>query len=319
MRRIIFVSFLLVTLLISCSPSVTITQTVNDPALPPERTQPVSTLTSAPTPYTTLPLTVTTTPSLISTPHTLDLKVSPNGEYFAFAYFYYPTKQQTIEIKNKEDKLIWAIPFQAELSPYEPNPTIEIIRWSNDSTQLYFCYFVGPLEGRVTWPGYELQQIDLKTGNVRHVLPGEGAMSFEISPDSSQIAYIRSQDQPRIIYIRNLSTDVEKKADVIFASKNYVAMGNIQWSPNSAGLFFETEDDHKMLQAVYLDLSTMEQKVIKEYPTYDSSGWTSFFERWVDDETLVFTEFGNNGFQQTIHVNVRNNQIIVIGTPTPIR
>jgi hypothetical protein len=292
---------------------------VNDPAWPPEPTQPVSTLTSAPTPYTTLTPTVTTPPPLISTPHTLDLKVSPNGEYFAFAYFYYPTKQQTIEIKNREDKLIWKVPFEAELSPYEPNPTIEIIRWSNDSTQLYFCYYVWPIEGRVTWLGYELQQIDMKTGNVQHVLPGEGEMSFEISPDSNQIAYIRSQDQPRIIYIRNLSTHLEKKADVIFASKNYAAIGNIQWSPHSIALFFETEDNNNMLQAIYLDLSTMEQKVIKQYSTYDSLRSTSFFEGWVDDETLVFTEFGNNGFQQTIHVNVRNNQIIVIGTPTPIR
>lgn len=263
----------------------------------------------------TLTPTVIAPSPLISTPHTLDLKVSPNGEYFAYAYFYYPTEKQTIEIKNKEDKLLWEIPFQARLSPYEPNPTIEIIRWSNDSTRLYFCYFVGPAEGRVTWPGYELQQIDLKTGNVRHLLPGEGAMSFELSPDTSQIAYIRSQDQPRIIYIRNLSTDVEKKADVIFASKNYVGIGNIQWSPNSTGLLFETEDNHRMLQAIYLDLSTMEQKVIKEYPTYASSGWTWFFEGWVDDETVVFTESGTNGFQQTIRVNVRNNQIIVIGTP----
>ncbi len=319
MRHIIFVSFLLIVLLTSCSPSVAIPHTANDPALPAVQTQRVATLTLAPSPSTTPTPRVITTPSLLSTPHTLDVEVSPNGEYFAYAYFYDPAKQQTLEIKDKEDKLIWSIPFQAELSPYEPNPTMGIIRWSNDSTQLYFYYYVWLIEGRVTWLGYELQQIDMKTGNVEHVLPGEGEMSFAISPDSTQVAYIRNQDQPRIIYIRNLSTGLEKEAEVIFASKNYVAIGNIQWSPNSAGLFFETQDHNEMLQTIYLNLSTMEQKVIKEYPASDSLGGTSFIEGWLDDDTLVFTEFGSNGSRQTIHVNVRNNQTIVIGTPTPIR
>jgi Tol biopolymer transport system component len=110
-----------------------------------------------------------------------------------------------------------------------------------------------------------LQKIDIKTGDIQYLLPGKGFMSFEISPDGTKIAYTRSQDKPSIIYIRNLSTSSEKTAYVKFGSKNYDLVGDIHWLATGKELAYQTETDDFVVQTIFLDTVTMNQKVIREY------------------------------------------------------
>ena len=316
MRNIIFSSSLLIIALASCAPSAT--------ATPPAMVVVPPTITSVPTITLTQnpPVTISTPtndmPSPTAEPFVMSELASPNGEYIAYTYFYFGTEQQTMEIQDKTGKLIWQIPFQGELPRgYDPRPTIGMYQWSKDSSQLYFCYYWSPDGGdiMVQWTGYDLQKIDIKTGSVQRVLPGSGYMTFAISPDESQIAYVRKQDQPGVIYVRNLSTGIEKTAYVIIPPENYVTLGDIEWSPNGKRLVFETQDNNHMVRTIYLDLTTMKQSVIKEYPVIDFPGW-AVFQRWVDNHILEFAESGDNGVQ-IIQIDIESKETVVIGTPTP--
>lgn len=315
MRNIIFLSSLLIIVQASCAPSTTATPTVRVAVLP--TITPVPTITLTPNPPVAFSTPTSDMPSPTASPFVMSELASPNGEYIAYSYFYYGTEQQTIEIQDKEGKLIWQIPFQGELPHYDPRPTIGMYQWSKDSSQLYFCYYWSPDGGDiiVQWTGYDLQKIDIKTGSVQRVLPGSGYMTFAISPDESQIAYVRKQDQPGVISVRNLSTDIERTAYIIIPRENYVTLGNMEWSPNGKGLVFETQDNNHMVRAIYLNLTTMKQRVIKEYPVINFPGW-AVFQRWVNNHILEFAESGDNGVQ-IIQIDIESKETVVIGTPTP--
>jgi len=90
----------------------------------------------------------------------------------------------------------------------------------------------------------------------------------------------------------------------------------MEWSPNGNGLVFHTQDNAHMLQTIYVNPSTMEHRVIKKYPAPDSQDTWANFDGWLDDNTLIFAESGNEGIQ-IVHLNIRNNESVVIGTPTP--
>jgi protease II len=189
---------------------------------------------------------------------TMGSQISPNGEYTAYSYFYYGTEQQTVEIKDKEDKLIWQIAFQGELPHSDPRTTIGVYRWSNDSSQLYFCYYWSPDGGDIfiRESCSRLQAIDIKTGEIRPVVL-EGYTAFEVSHDGSQIAYLKC-DESCTIHIQNLLTGSEKTALALTKSKDYIAIGGVFWSPSDKGLVFHTQDkDYIMLQTIYLDTSIM--------------------------------------------------------------
>ena len=254
------------------------------------------------------------TPALIAD-HAFKILDSPNEEYVAKAYFEndHPSGKQTIEIQNKKGKLIWQIPYQGEMSTSDPRPSLAIFQWSSDSSQLYFYYAFSPDGGdrAFWWTGFDLQEFDIKTGEIQYVLPGKGFMSFAISPDGMQIAYTRQQDNPSIIYTRSLSTGVEKAAYVIFGSKNYSRVGDIHWSSTGKQLAFQTETDDGMVQTIYLNLSTMKQKVVREYKLLAMD-----FQGWTDDGKLEFREYGDT-FSQIVHVDVKDNETFIIGTPTP--
>ena len=317
MRNIISLCSLLTMVLAACAPRPTIAPTLTISAAP---TRLNSTITPTPKPSASIIVSATAseTPSQSAKPFTMSSKISPNGEYSAYAYLYQETGQQAIEIRNKQDKLIWRIPYQGESPQNSPITTIGIHRWSNDSSQLYFCYAWSPDGGDifVKESCQGLQKIDINSGEIQPVLP-EGYVVFAISVDESQIAYIRCQNEPCVIHIRNLSTGLEKTAYVIFKSKNYIAVGNMEWSPNGNGLAFVTQDNDHMVQTIYLDPNTMKQKVMKENPTFDFSGW-AYFQGWADNDTLEFVEAGNTDNEtQIIHVDVKNKETILVGTPTP--
>ena len=260
---------------------------------------------------------VSETSSATAEPFIMSESTSPNGEYIAYSYFYYGSEQQTIEIHDKTGNTIWQIPFQGELPNYDPRPTIGTHLWSNDSSQLYFCYYWSPDGGDVfiRYSCRDLQTIDIKTGQIQTVV-SEGYTAFEISPNGSHIAYLQCNDETCAIHVRNLSTGSEKTASAIANLKDYIAEGGISWSPDGKGLVFHTQDKDAMMKTIYLDVATMKLKLIKEYSVPLSRPEWAAFDGWVDDNTLIFVESGNMG-EQVIYLNIRNNESIVIGTPTP--
>ena len=101
-----------------------------------------------------------------------------------------------------------------------------------------------------------------------------------------------------------------RKAKVLSDSKNYVRVGDIYWSPSGQGIAFQTESDDYMVQTIYLNLTTMKQKVIREYELY-----TLFFQGWSDDGELEFLDYEHG--DKIVHVNPENDETIIIGTSTP--
>jgi Tol biopolymer transport system component len=180
---------------------------------------------------------------------------------------------------------------------------------------LYFHYVWSPDGGDWSfwWSGYDLQMLEVKTGKIRRVLPGSGFMSFEISPQGTQIAYTREQDKPSIIYIRDLATGVLRKATVLPALKNYARVGDIHWSPSGQRVAFQTETDDGIVRTIYLNAATMEQSVIKEYQLF-----TLLFDGWADNGKLQFAEFSADGMRvdKVYRIDVTTSETMLIGTPT---
>jgi len=238
----------------------------------------------------------TVTPILTNEPAD-QILYSPDGEYVAKRYDVnrHPAfEEQVIEILNKQGSSLWQIPYQGDQTEMgEPYPSLRIYEWSNDSSALYFYYEKYPDGGgdyAFWWTGFDLQRIDIATGDIAVILPGTSA--FAISPDTTQIAYTRAQDNPSIIFVRDLLTGAEKTAYVQSSSKNYIRVGDIYWSPNGKELVFhtETENDEPMVQTIYLNVTNMRQKVIKEYEAF-SYTW---FSGWSDDGVLLFVESGDD-------------------------
>jgi len=266
-------------------------------------------------PTSTIAPATSETPSPTATRVAFNSLASPNGEFVANAYHGNEllSRIPIIEVQNKEGKLIWQIPFQGEIPTTYPRRELDIFQWAKDSSKLYFYYVLDPDGGNQSfwWTGLDLQELNIKTGKTSPVLPGEGFMSFSISPDGTQIAYIRRQDQPSVIYIRNISSGIEKTAYILNDSSNFTIEGDIYWSPKGNRIAFQTQDSDYMVQTIYLNLDTLKQKVIKKYLVH-----TFEFQGWTNDEKLEFWEYAKNG-AQIIQINVRNNISVVIGTPTP--
>lgn len=273
---------------------------------------------SFPTP--TLTATVTPKPSSTVTPTFKPFEmrslISPNGEYIAYAYDYFETEPTAIEIKDRNGKLKWKFSDQEETYSSDPLPTIAIYRWSSDSSHLYFCYSwhhdIGDVHIRESC--FDLKKIDIKTGEIQPMLLG-GYKDFSISPDDTQLAYISCEDESCTFHIQNISTGSEKTTSFIFKSNNYFGIGEIEWAPNGKHLVFETQDKNYLIQTIYLNLSTMQQTVIKEYMPFNSPGW-AYFQGWADNNTLEFAESSTNDIS-IIHIDVESKETIMIGTITP--
>jgi Tol biopolymer transport system component len=142
-----------------------------------------------------------------------------------------------------------------------------------------------------------------------------GYNDFSISPDDSQIAYIGCEDESCIFHVQNISTGFEKTNSISIKSNNYFGIGNIKWAPDGKRLVFATQGKNYLIQTIYLNLSTMQPKVIKEYIPFDSPGW-AVFQGWVDNRTLEFAESSDNGIR-IIHIDVESKKVFLVGTPTP--
>lgn len=283
-------------------------------------TEPIATYPMVSASATIIPAPIkTNTPKIIATPTTNPpdlILISPSGEFIAEfdnAYSHPATRPQVIKILDKNGSLLWGIPYQHGISRSDPHPSLSIYRWSKDSQYLYFYYGYGPDGGdrAFWWDGFDLQRINVYNGDIEQVLPGdrEKFVAFAFSLDETQIAYTREQDNPSIIYIRNLSTGKEKTAEVISQSNNYVRVGDIHWSLSGQEIAFQTESKDSIAQTIVLNPSTMKQKVVRKYMVS-----TSYFQGWSEDGNLEFFDVGNGVY--IVHVNPKSGETIVIGTPT---
>ena len=68
-----------------------------------------------------------------------------------------------------------------------------------------------------------------------------------------------------------------------------------------------------MVQTIYLNPATMEQKIIKEYELF-----TLVFDGWADNGKLQFGEISADGMRidKVFQVDTTTSETIVIGTPT---
>jgi len=298
------------TFIIACTPQTSAPTATSLPA------SPTSTVTIIPTETNTPVVLPTETPTPKPPDQILD---SPNGEFvaeFDNAYSDPAFEPQIIKILDKNGSPMWEIPYQHETAMADPHPSLRIYRWSKDSVYLYFYYYFSPDGGdrAFWWDGFDLQRINVETGNIEQVVPGdrEGYIAFAFSPDETQIAYTRAQDNPSIIYIHNLKTGVEKNTNVIVnTSMNYIRVGSIVWSPSGDKIAFQTESDDYRAQTIYLDPSTMKQKIVREYMVDNS-----YFDGWSDEANLSFLDI-KGGLGYIVHLNLKNGEVVEIGTPTP--
>lgn len=307
LRKVCFLCLLLMIIMMSCTPNGSTMPMVIISPSPPATLMPSATVT----------ITASKTPQPTEESYAMSSKASPNGEYTASAIFYYGTEQQTIEIQDKQGNLLWQIPYQGELPHGDPRTTIGIYGWSDDSSQLYFCYYWSPDGGDIFIRNScnSLQTIDVKTGELQDVIPG-GYTAFAISPNGSQIAYLECNESC-IIHVRNLKSGSEKTASAVSVPQDYVAIGDISWSPSGNGLIFETQSsDYIMMQTIYVNIATMKVKVIKKYAVLLSQDKWASNDGWVDDNTVRFLETGDSELE-VIYLDVRSNESVVIGTPTP--
>lgn len=258
-------------------------------------------------------------PTKTSTPKPPDqILKSLNGEFvvvFDNAYSHPAYETQVIQIFDKNSSLLWEIPYQHETAMVGPHPGLAIYGWSKDSAYLYFYYYSSPDGGdrAFWWDGFDLQRINVQTGEIEQVISGDkkSFVAFAFSPDETQIAYTRQQDNPSIFYIQNLVTGVEKSTNVITSQHNYIRVGGIAWSPSGDKIAFQTESDDFVAQTIFLDLSTMKQKIVREYMVS-----TLYFDGWSDDNNLRYLDIrGAKGY--ILNLNIINGEVVEIGTPTP--
>ena len=127
---------------------------------------PVISAQSTETPIPTDSKTPTPSETLTATPKPPDqILYSPNGEYvaeFDNAYGHPAFEGQIIEILDKQNSLLWSIPYQHETAMVDPHPRLSIYGWSDDSSYLYFYYQFSPDGGDFAfwWDGFDLQRIE---------------------------------------------------------------------------------------------------------------------------------------------------------------
>lgn len=309
--RIIIVLISLLIILVSCSPysgSPVGAPTVVNAVSPTETIIPSATLTPTANESETLSISAT----LSETPDPANqIFFSPDGKYVAKRYDPYgrpSLEKPVIEIFDDHNELLWQIPYQGEMPTGDPRPSLSIYQWANDSSALYFYYIFRP-DGRYNfWDGLDLQKVNIETGIIEQVLPGTEIVAFAISPDGVNIAYARSEDNPRKLIIRNLSTKSEKYINIDVESKSPVQLGWISWSPRGENVLYHVESEEEVW-AYYLDVKTLQQKEILRF-------WLEeyWFDGWAQGEKPRYVDLHKN----VVIIDAESHVLTVIGTATPM-
>jgi hypothetical protein len=87
-----------------------------------------------------------------------------------------------------------------------------------------------------------LQRIDVQEGTVSYIFIGPEGQQFaySISPDGSQVAYIRQGDSPLRLVVKDIASGEEASAalvDVASPNGTYLRAGSIVWSPDGNSIY----------------------------------------------------------------------------------
>jgi WD40 repeat protein len=275
----------------------------------------MSTSPRVPTPTSTTPPPlspqVSSTPAQDSASQTL---FSPDGSFVAKLYseYVHPSGFQTIEVSTSAGELLWSIPYTDQPTMADPRPNLAIAGWSPDGASLYF-YRSFAYDGALTlWNGLKLQALNVASGEIATLTPSEGLMAFAFSPDSSELAYVLDDDDPRVLYIRNLVTGELRDFTTSVPrheAGEYVQAGSIRWSDSGNMLIVFTSRTDERAAMILFDLLHVSSRPLLEF-------WQDQYviEDWSHDETIRLHDL----FQGLIAtVDTRTGQLTVVGTPTP--
>ena len=217
---------------------------------------------------------------------------SPNEKYIArIKYDNRNIFIEGIEICDISGTIIWTIPSELEKPTGDPHPNIDIYGWSKDSLLLYFRYYYLPDGGDFAffWDGFDLQSINIVTGNIQKLLPIKGFISFSFSPDGTKITYLPEKESPHYIHIREVSTGIEKKIMIDPTIKEIDLLGNIFWYSDGEKLAFQAQTADYWIFTFYLNLDTMQLIKVNDYHIY-----SLMLEGWTNDGRLKFYNYDKN-------------------------
>jgi hypothetical protein len=225
----------LLVMLSGCAPGATVssptppgpaTNTAQPPAAPTANALVTPTAHASPTP----------TPALSSMNVHTETFSSPDGKWMAQLTVALPVGGASVgdnyytrlEIARTDHAVTWVAVDQWSrfgLGYTTPRP----LHWSGDGQYLYFTNAPTPDGCAVFANGEDLQQVDLKNGQVKEVVP-KVAQVVSLSPDDQTLAYIPSGGTLRLI-LRSLATGAERQVDL--SGEKDAQAGSIVWSPDT--------------------------------------------------------------------------------------
>ncbi len=208
--------------------------------------------------------------------------------------------------------MIWEVTSILETTTGDPAPYMKLVGWSKDGNSFYFCYQFTPDGGDYAflWDGYDLQRLDIATGDVEQVIEDNGLFSFAFSPDGLFLAYARNGDEPEAIILRDLLSGRETRHILPATDRVIIRVGDIHWSPSGSGLVFQTEEEEWMVQTFFLDIQAMHLRLIRRYELYEL-----FLEGWENDRQVRYNEYPQN---MILLLDPLTGQENILGTPTPL-
>lgn len=230
---------------------------------------------------------------------------SLDGQWIASAFGYYPPIQ--MQVARSDGSVVWQV--ESDGGGWS-EVILRPVHWSIDGRYLYFT--LAPfVDGFVLYvDGSGLQRLDLGDGKVAEVLAGEGQLqAFSISPDSAQLAYIRSGEDFERLIVRDLDTGKELQWKL---AETPVQGGNITWSPDASELVLLVtrgfSEEESRTAVVLVKLHSLAQKsVLQEDPRI-------FYRiQWVGEQTVYLEDLTVTGWS----LDLQTGEMILTPTPMP--
>jgi len=234
---------------------------------------------------------------------------SPDGQWVANSFGYYPPIQ--LQVARADGSVAWEVESDGDgWSEVILRPA----HWSMDGRYLYFT--LAPfVDGFLLYmDGSGLQRLDLENGQVMEVLAGEGELQcFSFSPDSTQLAYVRSEVDSERLIVRDLATEEELQWKLAAVP---VQAGNITWSPDSTGLVLLvtrgfSEGEARTAVVLVTLSSAVPKTVLQEQPR--------IFYRilWVDEHTVYLEDLTVTGWKLDLQTGEMALTVTPVPTPVP--
>lgn len=234
------------------------------PTETPERARPTATP-PAPTPT---PGAATPTPSLADMEVEAWRSTSDDGDWVADGVVAFPKGvgdqyYTSLEVSLADGSVVWrAVDEWRPIGLGWTSP--RVLRWSRDGGRLYFTNLPVPDGCALFVNGYDLQALDLATGEVTELVPGVG-LWLSLSPDERRLAYIGVGK--RGLVLRDLASG-EERGVRLDPGREYAA-GGVLWSPDGSALVLTIafapcagEEWAESTSIVVVDAATLETKTL---------------------------------------------------------